>query len=92
MNQMSVGTHKASSEAELSSKTKDLLFVLGRTASLVFALRALLRARRDGSDRLEQLDGLLLFAGAVTSLLIGVRKLRQGSSGSDSGSRKEDEE
>jgi hypothetical protein len=57
------------------SKNKDLFVVLARIVALVVALRTLNRTRKDG-DRLEQVDGVILLAGAVTSLLIGIRKLR----------------
>ncbi|GAB3424672.1 hypothetical protein [Flindersiella endophytica] len=56
-------------------KNKDLFVVLARIVALVVALRTLNKTRKEG-DRLEQVDGVILLAGAVTSLLIGIRKLR----------------
>jgi hypothetical protein len=56
-------------------KNRDLFVVIARIVALVVALRTLNKTRKDG-DRLEQVDGVILLAGAVTSLLIGVRKLR----------------
>jgi hypothetical protein len=63
-------------------KNKDLFVVLARIVALVVALRTLNKTRKDG-DRLEQVDGIILLAGAVTSLLIGVRKLRAAAADDD---------
>jgi hypothetical protein len=56
--------------------------VIARIVALVVALRTLNKTRKDG-DRLEQVDGIILLAGAVTSLLIGVRKLRAAAADDD---------
>ena len=58
------------------SRSKDTFVVLARIVGLVVALRTLARTRREGGDRLELIDGIILLAGSVTSLLIGIRKLR----------------
>jgi hypothetical protein len=63
-------------------KNKDLFVVIARIVALVVALRTLNKTRKDG-DRLEQVDGIILLAGAVTSLLIGVRKLRAAAADDD---------
>lgn len=69
---------------DLNSKAlnKDLFVVLARIVALIVALRTLNKTRKDG-DRLEQVDGVILLAGAVTSLLIGIRKLRAAAADDD---------
>jgi hypothetical protein len=56
-------------------KNKDLFVVIARIVALIVAVRTLTKTRKEG-DRLEQVDGVILLAGAVTSLLIGIRKFR----------------
>jgi hypothetical protein len=64
------------------SKNKDLFVVIARIVALIVAVRTLTKTRKEG-DRLEQVDGVILLAGAVTSLLIGIRKLRAAAADDD---------